>query len=159
MKKLNEMTVKELQSTAKENGIALSYTENGKRHRLNKPELIAVIEAKQNEQKATTTITVDVVEVKEVKQKPTVYTNVKLVKKLDTQAKEIDSLKPHQITQFVLKTVKSLNCKQELHKFKVTLLSYITDNMNKSKRSIKSQWALQLNKVSFILKQAESKTV
>lgn len=47
MTNLKEMTVKELQVEAKGLGIALSYTKDGKRHKLNKPELIAAIEGKQ----------------------------------------------------------------------------------------------------------------
>lgn len=143
MTNLNDLKVSELQAIAKENGIALSYTENGKRHRLNKPELIAAIEARQNDQKADPTIKADTVEV-----------NVPA-----TQTTEIEELKVNQVTQYTLKVIKSLNCKQELQKFKNTLLSYITDNMNKSKRSLKSKWALQLNNVSFILKQAELKVL
>ena len=53
MTKLTEMKVNELQAIAREKGIALSYTKEGKRHKLNKAELIAAIETKQADQALT----------------------------------------------------------------------------------------------------------
>jgi len=46
---MKNLKVAELKVIAKEMGIALSYTENGKRHKLTKPQLIEAIEAKQAE--------------------------------------------------------------------------------------------------------------
>lgn len=50
MLKLNDLKVEEIRSIAKENGIALSITIDGKRKRYNKAELITMIENKQQDQ-------------------------------------------------------------------------------------------------------------
>lgn len=84
MTNLKEMTVKELQVEAKGLGIALSYTENGKRHKLNKPKLIAAIEAKQAVQAPAKQVEVSSVqnEVKAVETKINLNTVVKTVRHL-----------------------------------------------------------------------------
>lgn len=50
---MNTLTVKELQEIAKSKGIVLSRVVDGKRKKLNKPELIEAIEAKQAENAQT----------------------------------------------------------------------------------------------------------
>lgn len=84
MTKLTEMKVNELQAIAKEKGIALSYTKEGKRHKLNKAELIAAIETKQADQAPTKQVeTTPVVnEVKAIQSEINLNTVVKNVREL-----------------------------------------------------------------------------
>ena len=129
---MENLTVKELQVKAKNEGIALSYTkEDGKRHKLNKPELIKAIEAKQVEAVETTdvqpvttkqrTVTSNVVIAQPVKTNAIIVTgeNIKLnykpnkdqVLNLNTLVKDSKRLLQLGLTDKVKASIKTLNNK------------------------------------------------
>lgn len=146
MKNLQTLTVKELKVIAKENGIALSYTQDGKRHTLNKPELINAIEVKQLE--ATNIKTVEMVN--------ELLDNVNNVKSND-DAPEIEKLSISEVIPFATSKLKSIQCINELIEFKNKLFASFNDKQTTRKRTLKSKWALQYNRLTMLFKQYEMK--
>ena len=164
MTNLNELKVAELKEIAKGYGIALSYTVAGKRHALNKAELIVAIEAVQ----AQTVPTVETVVTNEVTEIATVETvqvapTVEVVadhveaSEIESDEKEITLLALSDVIPFAKQKLKEINCKRELHTFKQKLLATFGDKQQTRKRTLKSKWATQYNRLVMMFKQAELK--
>lgn len=144
MTNLQVLKVAELKEIAKDLGIALSRTVDGKRHTLNKGELIVAIETKQ-----VAPVTVETTENK-------VLHNESIIMQ-EQPENEIETLSLNEVVPYALGKLKLMSCKQELQNFKQLLLSHFTAKDQTKKRTVKSKWALQLNKLNFILRQAELK--
>lgn len=132
MTNLQELKVAELKEIAKGLGIALSYTDNGKRHTLNKTELITAIETKQADQ-VTNEVTPE------------------------TNEQEISLVTLNEVIPFTLNKIKEINCINELNEFKQKLFATFNSKQQTKKRTLKSKWALQYNRLCLIFKQYENK--
>lgn len=156
MSNLKTLTVKELKVIAKENEIALSYTENGKRHTLNKPELIAAIEAKQAE-KVVNEVTPATVENTEMVTNEVLLNNIES----DNSVKDADTviklLSLNEVVSFATNKLKEITCLNELKEFKTKLFKTFESKHQTKKRTLKSKWALQYNRLTMLFTQYERK--
>lgn len=164
MTNLNELKVAELKEIAKGYGIALSYTEDGKRHALNKSELIVAIEAVQAQTAPEAVETVVTNEVAEIATVETVQVApAKVVadhvvtSEIESDEKEITLLALSDVIPFAKQKLKEINCKRELLTFKQKLLATFGDKQQTRKRTLKSKWATQYNRLVMMFKQAELK--
>lgn len=132
-------------------GIALSRTIEGKRKKFTKAELIEDILTIQANQLTTIEVSPETI-VNEV-----VAVNLNNEHTVQNADTVIEQLQLSNIIPFALAKLKEINCKQELLELKTKLLASFNDKQQTRKRTLKSKWSMQYNRLTMLFKQAELK--